>query len=204
MTLRDLIKQAYAAVTGSTQETASNPGKNIINPLPNEPIEEDIFSAPVFYQKAKKKEIEPTNQGKLSLDQLLEGYGRYGATPSAQAVQEMVNAQDQYPVFEKNPALLPGLSIIETSAGQNMTRPKGDNPQNLMNWGIYTDFIPRDQAHSVNRAASGIGERMSPYQKFRETNELKDFTDRYAPESDGNEGYLENLNKAMQYFLNNQ
>lgn len=141
----------------------------------------------------------PAVQG-LTFDQLLEGYGRYGATPSAQAVRLMAEAQDKYPVFKKNPALLPAMAIVETGAGKYMTRPKGPNPQNLMNWGIYTDFVPRDQAHSVERAISGIGERMPYYNKFRQTKNIEDFANVYAPAGDGNEGYLEKLRKAMQYF----
>lgn len=141
----------------------------------------------------------PPVQG-LTFDQLLEGYGRYGATPSAQAVKLMAEAQDRYPVFKENPALLPAMSIVETGAGKYMTRPRGENPQNLMNWGIYTDFVPRDQAHSVERAISGIGERMPYYNKFRQTKNLEDFANVYAPAGDNNEGYLGKLRKAMQYF----
>lgn len=161
---------------------------------PQKPIS-PLAKKPEFVFTEKPK---PTPPPGLSFDQLLEGYGKYGATPGAQAVQEMVKAQD-YPVFRDNPALLPAMSIIETSAGKNMTRPR-NNPQNLMNWGIYTDFEPRDQAHSVSRAASGIGERFPYYQKFRDTGNLEEFVNTYAPASDGNEGYLDNLLKAMQYF----
>lgn len=145
-----------------------------------------------------QREIYPQQSG-LGLADLLKGFGKYGATPSAQAVQEMVKAQSDYPVFRDNPALLPGVSIIESSAGRNMTRPRND-PTNLLNWGIYTDFMPKDQAHSVSRAASGIGERMSYYEPFRQSGKLEDFTSAYAPASDGNEGYLNKLLSAMQHF----
>lgn len=141
----------------------------------------------------------PTPTPKSMFDQLLEGYGRYGATPSAEAVRVMAEAPDKYPVYKENPYLLPAISILETSAGQNITRPK-NNPQNLMNWGIYAGYEPQSQAESVERAMTGIGERMPYYEKFRKTNDLADFVNAYAPASDGNEGYLDNLIKAMSYF----
>lgn len=142
-----------------------------------------------------KKPIE-----ELTFEDLLAGYGKYGATPSAQAVKLMAEAPKRYPVFAKHPKLLPAMSIVETGAGKYMTRPKGPNPQNLMNWGIYTDFAPTDQAQSVERAISGIGERMPYYQKFRDSGNLEDFVNTYAPASDGNEGYMQKLLAAMKYF----
>lgn len=135
-------------------------------------------------------------------NQLLEGFGRYGATPSAQAVRVMAKAPQQYPnTFGKNPYLLPAMSIIETSAGQNITRPKNvENPQNLMNWGIYNDFEPKNQAESVEKAMTGIGERMPYYKDFRESGDVQDFAHVYAPPSDGNDDYLGKLKKAQAYF----
>lgn len=137
----------------------------------------------------------------ITMDDLLKGFGNYGATPSAEAVKKMVEAPNRYDVFKNNPYLLPAISIVETSAGQNMTRPKSSpNPQNLINWGIYTDFAPKTQAEAVERALTGIGERSPYYQSFRDTNDLEDFVNTYAPASDGNEGYMDKLVKAMAYF----
>jgi len=141
------------------------------------------------------------------IDKLLHGFGNFGATPSAQAVRGMATAQDEYPIYKQHPYLLPALSIIETGAGQNMTRPKNvENPQNLMNWGIDPSlgFNPATQEESLERAKSGIGERSRYYQKFRDTGDLRDFTSVYAPENDGNEGYFEKFNRAQRYFMENQ
>lgn len=134
--------------------------------------------------------------------QLLEGFGRYGATPSAEAVRVMAQAPQQYPnTFGKNPYLLPAMSIIETGAGKNITRPKNvENPQNLLNWGIYADFEPKNQAESVEKAMTGIGERMPYYQPFRESGNVQDFAKVYAPPSDGNDEYLSKLKQAQSYF----
>lgn len=152
--------------------------------------------------------VEPTTTAQptqmpqnITFDKLLEGFGRYGATPSAEAVKVMADAPNRYPIYKQHPYLLPAASIVETGAGQNMTRPKtSPNPQNLLNWGIYTDFAPKTQAEAVERALTGIGERSPYYQKFRDSGSLEDFVNTYAPASDGNEGYMDKLMKAMAYF----
>lgn len=143
----------------------------------------------------------PTPTEQEYYDKFLEGFGNYNATPSAEAVKTMASAPSRYEIYGEYPYLLPALSIIETSAGQNITRPKNvENPQNLLNWGSYTDFIPKSQAESVEKALTGIGERMPYYEDFRKSKKLEDFVKSYAPASDGNQGYLENLIKSMQYF----
>ena len=172
------------------QEEANTIRINGNQPQPRQP-------APV-YEQVLGAQAQPQRS---RTDELLEGFGNYGATPSARAVDSMAQAEQDYPVFRDNPNLLAAISILETGAGQNMTRPKNTiNPQNLMNWGVYTDFIPNSQAHSVERAASGIGEREPYYQDFRDTGNLEDFVNTYAPPSDGNQGYLQNLLKVMENF----
>lgn len=133
---------------------------------------------------------------------LLHGFGNYGATPSAEAVRVMAQAPEKYPnTFGKNQYLLPAISILETGAGKNITRPKNvENPQNLMNWGIYNGFEPKNQAESVQKAMTGIGERMPYYEAFRKSGDVKDFADVYAPPSDGNSDYLSKLEQIQGYF----
>jgi len=142
------------------------------------------------------------SQEDVLYQQMLEGFGRYGATPSAQAVRVMAQAPERYPnTFGKNPYLLPAMSIVETGAGKNITRPKNtESPQNLMNWGITTDFEPKNQAESVEKAMTGIGERMPYYEAFRQSGNVEDFAHVYAPPSDGNDGYMEKLRQAQSYF----
>lgn len=143
----------------------------------------------------------PTPTEEEYYNKFLEGYGNYNATPSAEAVKVMASAPSRYEIYEKYPYLLPALAIIETGAGQNITRPKNvENPQNLLNWSAYGNFVPQSQAESVEKALTGIGERMPYYEDFRNSQKLEDFVKSYAPASDGNTGYLDNLIEAMQYF----
>lgn len=197
MKLQQLFQAAMDAVRGIFQPKQ----QELLSPIPQGTV---LGSAtpPPSATPVPQNRLSPVEQRR---QELLAGFGRYGATPSAQAVDVMATAPDRYEVFAKNPYLLPALSIVETSAGQNMTRPKHiENPQNLMNWGIAPSlgFNPQTQQESVERALTGIGERSPYYQPFRESGNLEDFVEVYAPESDGNAGYLDKLLRAQQYFQN--
>lgn len=118
-------------------------------------------------------------------------------TPIEDYIPQFVDAANKYPFFKQNPYLLPQLSILETSGGQNVTR-----PNNFLNWGInypgnndaFSKMKPEDV---LDRAISGLGERDPNYTNIRQTNDLMQFAKTYEP---ANPDYYNNLVKGMQVF----
>jgi hypothetical protein len=95
------------------------------------------------------------------------------ATQSAAFVKEAA----KHPVFADYPYLLPAMAQKETQGGKKVAK-----PNNWLNWGIkIDDFFVHDPAYGIERAASGIGKRTAAYRKFRETKNLKDLIEAYAP-----------------------
>lgn len=122
------------------------------------------------------------------------GFERYGNPPIATMSAKFAEAPLRYPIFKKYPHLLPAISIVETSGGKNITY-----PNNPMNWGIRAGFVPASWEEAIEKAMTGIGERMPYYQRFRETMNLEDFVNVYAPPSE-NIDYLDKLLEAMSFF----
>src|SRR3990167_5100752 len=96
-------------------------------------------------RKGLKKYSQTYNQGKSVLAE------RY--------IPEFVEAAKKYPIFRDNPYLLPQIAILETSGGQNITR-----PNNLLNWGINypgnnEEFSKMNVKSVLDKAISGLGER---------------------------------------------
>jgi hypothetical protein len=130
-----------------------------------------------------------------------EGLRRYN--PNAPVIQHSADFAEQVPKYEilkKHPYLLPSTSILETSGGQHTA---GDN--NILNWGIKQQkaglFNPNSPREVIEKAASGIGERTPYYQKFRDTGEIADFANVYAPPGENEtEKYIQNLLAQMAVF----
>lgn len=98
-----------------------------------------------------------------------------------------------------DPYLLPAVSILETGGGKKQAF--NNNP---INWGIYEpSFQPKTPAETINKAASGVGTgRAFPvYEDYRQSGNVKDFVNHYAPPSENDSArYMENLQRLMEMF----
>ena len=162
-------------------------------------IPDPYESSPKFISPLTASMLEPSPSPTPSpepdyLNMIEKGFEKYGSPPIATLSAKFAEAPKRYRVFKKYPALLPAISIIETSGGKNITY-----QNNPMNWGIKVGFMPRNWGEAIEKAMTGIGERMPYYKKFRETLDLQDFVDVYAPSFE-NENYLDKLRQAMSYF----
>lgn len=134
------------------------------------------------------------------------GLTKYGGDnlPGLQYVPQLAEAAQKYPIFKANPYLLPQIMILETSGGRNITR-----PNNLLNWGISNPennpiFAQMTPQQVLERAVSGMGERMPQYSKFRHgkqltDEELEEFAQIYEP---ANLDYGRSLREGINFFLN--
>ena len=131
------------------------------------------------------------------------GFSHWGDVPAAKYAKVFAEESSKYPIFQKYPFLLPAISILETSAGKNVTY-----KNNLLNWGIKPQkqglFSPQSMEEVIQKAASGISGRTPYYKKFLETGNLSDLANVYAPESDnpgtGGEVYAKKLQEIMDIF----
>ena len=125
--------------------------------------------------------ISPTPTPKIDYASVIKrGFENWGNPPAATLSGEFAAQVPKYKVFRDNPYLLPAMSILETSGGA-----KQKFKHNLLNWGIVPQqkgmFDPANPQEVINKAASGIGERMSYYDNFRRTGNLDDLSNVYAP-----------------------
>lgn len=114
-------------------------------------------------------------------------------------IQQFATAAEKYDLFKHNPYLLPAISILETSAGRNITR-----PNNILNWGINYPgnneiFKTKTPQEVLDIAIKGLGERSPYYQQFRTgkpltEQEIQQFAKVYEP---ANPSYAKNLINAM-------
>ena len=125
--------------------------------------------------------------------------------PAMDYIPLFMEAMKMYPMFAQNPYLLPQMSILESSGGQNVTR-----PNNPLNWGARVQaeggFSPESFEESIMKAITGMGERFDYYEPFRQDRPLTDeeimaFAQVYEP---ANAGYGGNLLEGIKHFQNFQ
>ncbi len=139
---------------------------------------------------------------------ITQGLANWGVKPDEQTVQAYVDAIGSNPLYQKLPFLLPAISIAETSGG---AKTKQEN--NILNWGINLPqgyFTPQSPVEVIQKAASGIAGRTQDFtqrkglEKFRQTGNLKDLADWYAPPENnpntGGDTYAQNLQSIMDIF----
>lgn len=114
--------------------------------------------------------------------QIREGWENYGDgnAPAATASATFAEVANQYPLLRENPGLLPAMAMKETSGG------KASQNKNWFNWGIYDKgYNETDPNQVIRDVAAAIAGEDSPsshyYEKFRETGNIKDMLNRYAP-----------------------
>ena len=123
-----------------------------------------------------------SNLPDVTEDQIRRGWAGYGDgnAPAATASATFAEVANQYPILKANPGLLPAMAMKETSGG------KAGQNKNWFNWGIYQDDYQEGDPNQVIRdVARAIGSDDSNsshyYKKFRETGNIRDMLDRYAP-----------------------
>lgn len=132
------------------------------------------------------------------------------ALPIEKHIPQFVEAAEKYPIFKQNPYLLPQSSILESSAGLNVTR-----ENNPLNWGARIQkqglYSPQSWEQSIQDAITAIAgdvEARPPtqptrhrqttyYEPFRRSGDLRDFANIYEP---ANPDYHENLLKGIEFF----
>ena len=136
---------------------------------------------------------------KITEEQIRKGWEAYGGAPAASASATFADVANKYPVLQKYPGLLPAMSMKESSGGKA-------NTKNWLNWGLYEDdYQEKDPNKVIESVARALGSDDSPsshyYQKFRETGDIKDMLNRYAPPSENDTGlYHEQLIDWMKMF----
>jgi len=112
------------------------------------------------------------------------GFKQYGNPPAATAAATFAEEAMKYPRLRENPGMLPAMAIKETSGGKNTAY-----PNNWLNYGIYEPtYQPTDPNQVIRDVARALGSDASPsshyYKKFRETGDIGDLLNRYAPPSE--------------------
>lgn len=142
-----------------------------------------------------------TNPPPITEEQIRRGWSKYGDgnAPAATMSAVFADVANQYPILRKYPGLLPSLTIGESSGGKAKTK-------NLLNWGIHLDdYNETDPEKVIRSAARAIGSDDSPsshyYRKFRETGNIRDLLDLYAPPSENDTAlYHKQLLNWMKMF----
>lgn len=142
-----------------------------------------------------------------------EGFQNWGNPPAATLAATFADEALKYPdVYTgENRFMIPAISILESGGGKNLTKREDVAPEhrayNITNWGINLPqgwYTPSSVENVIERTTSGIGSRTPAYQKFRESGNLNDFGEVYAPSSDnpgtGGSDYIKNLNAVMSVF----
>lgn len=125
------------------------------------------------------------------------GLGHWGDVPAKQWAGTFAQAPEMYPIYQKHPYLPAAVSILESSGGKNMTY--ANNP---MNWGIrIPSFKPQSPEEAIMKMITGVGGRMAAYEPFRQSQDLSDFANTYAPPCENETAkYIENLGRVFDVF----
>lgn len=142
------------------------------------------------------------SQPRVTEEQIRKGWEGYGDgnAPAATMSAVFADVANQYPVLQKHPGLLPAMAMKETSGG------RAPNQKNWFNWGVhlddYNESDPEKVIRSVARAIGSDDSNSSHYyKKFRETGDINDMLQRYAPPSENDTGlYHKQLLNWMKMF----
>ena len=172
--------------------------------------------------QAAQRAIEQPSVAPLSNDQEIErkiraGFREYNKgqeLPMEKYIPQLLEATKRYDIFKKYPYLIPAVSLNETSGGKNYT-----NLKNPVSWGarikdVYQPQSPEQAIEDMMTAVGGdpnrgagfdpktAANRMRTaeyYRKFRESGDLKDFSETFEPATNNPE-YYQNLINFIQMF----
>jgi len=196
--LKDLATKIQDFFSFLTEPTVIQGGRMFSSPAPS----------PTPTPAPQKSEIERKIRAGL------EGYSRIHAggrqLPIMDYVPQFAQAAEKYPIFQQNPYLLPQMSILESSAGLNVTR-----PNNPLNWGARIQqqglYQPKSWEESINDAITAIAgdiqarppsqpnrfRQTTYYGPFRQSGNLRTFADIYEP---ANPDYYPALMEGIRFF----
>lgn len=119
-------------------------------------------------------------------------YERRGNPPVAKFSELMAKLTYDNPPLRRNPGILAGVPLLESSGGKNVTF-----ENNPINWAIQVqkrgEFAPSSWEEAITKMATGVSSRQKDYtvrqglNKWRATGNLEDFGDWYAPPEDNPE-----------------
>lgn len=162
-------------------------------------------------------------QGNLDFKELerkmragLRAYNNGQPLPIEEHIPTFIQASQKYPVFTKHPYLLPAVSLVETSGGKNWQL-----YHNPLSWAARVqmagNYNPASSAQSINDMITAVGgdqnrgagypaeiaasrvNQIRPYQKFRDSGNLQDFTTTYET-PDSNPNYHRDVSNFIQMF----
>jgi hypothetical protein len=134
--------------------------------------------------------------------------------PVTDYAEKVYDEEIKYPIYTKYPFLIPAIAFLETRGGRDL-QPQNASASahkrfNATSWAIHVkpeDWTPSSLDEVLNKTVSGIGARSPYYKGFRETGNLSDIGNIYAPPSDnggpggtGGETYAKNLSNVMDVF----
>lgn len=121
-----------------------------------------------------------------------EFYSRRGSPPVSSMTELMAKLTHENPTLRRNPGLVPGVPLLESSGGKNVTY-----KNNPVNWGIQVqkrgEFNPASWEEAIMKMATGVATRQKDYtpgkllDDWRQTGNLESFGEWYAPTSDNPE-----------------
>jgi hypothetical protein len=140
-------------------------------------------------------------------------YADRGNPPISKYTELMAKLVTENPTLKRNPGVIAGIPILESSGGKNVTY-----ENNPVNWGIQVQkkggFSPASWEETISKMATGIDNRQKDYTegqgltKFRKTGDLKALASWYAPSSDNPEyggdvyaGHLEGYDNEIKALL---
>lgn len=134
-----------------------------------------------------------------------EFYSRRGNPPVSKLTELMAKLTYDNPPLRRNPGLVPGVPILESSGGKNVTY-----ENNPVNWAIQVqkkgDFQPTSWEEAISKMATGVATRQKDYtpakllEDWRQSGNLESFGEWYAPTSDNPEHGGKTYGKRLKSF----
>lgn len=173
------------------------PQQKLISPVP------DNYQQPT--PTPRPRVLGAQVQRPITEEQIKAGWDSYGDgnAPAASMSAVFADVANQYPILRKHPGLLPAMAMKESSGGKAPTK-------NWFNWGLrvpgYDEKDPEKVIRSVAKALGSDESNSSyHYQKFRDTGNIEDMLNVYAPPSENDTGlYHKQLMDWMKMFEGSQ
>lgn len=171
------------------------------------PQRQSLPSQLITPKKSSKEEIE--RKIRSGFKQYSKGKG----VPIEQYIPQMLTATERYPIFQQYPYLIPAVSIVETSGGQDW-----GHLNNPLSWGARVQakglYNPESAEQSIEDFITAVGgdinrgpagstrqKQIEYYRPFREKGDISLFANTYEPPN-YNPNYLQDLLTYLALFEN--
>lgn len=203
----------YAAREAQGQWRAQN--------SPPTPITNTPINYPAWIANSPTPPPPPTTVNGYTQDEIQraieEGFKNWGNPPAATMSAQMaaIPFNDPFYATPDRMFMIPSIPVKESGGGKNLPGPfisgkpvsNANRQFNYFGWNVTAkpeDWTPTSPIDVMNHVASGISGRVPYYQKFRETGNLNDFANVYAPLSEnpttGGPYYAQSLKDIMGVF----